>query len=75
MVEAHHRSAKHQWGSFHKTESIQTFLKHAIPDFADKLLFVSFQQNKLIGLFSNTVYEYALYAAFLLKTQKIDKSK
>jgi len=29
MVEAHHRSAKHKRGSFHKTESSQTFLKHA----------------------------------------------
>jgi len=44
MVEAHRRSAKHQRGLFHKTESSQTFLKHAIPDFADELLFVSFQQ-------------------------------
>jgi len=40
MVEANHRSAKHQRGSFHETESSQTFLKHAVPDFADKLLFV-----------------------------------
>ena len=39
MVEAHCRSAKHQRGSFHETESSQTFLKHAIPDFADKLFF------------------------------------
>jgi len=43
-------------------------LKHAIPDFADKLLLVSFQQNKHIGLFSNTVYEYALHSAFEVKT-------
>jgi len=57
MVEAHRRSAKHQQGSFHETESRQTFLKHAKPDFADKLLFVSFQQNKLIGFFSITVYQ------------------
>jgi len=75
MVEAHRRSAKHQPRSFLETESSQTFLKHAIPDFADKLLFVSFQQNKRIGLFSNTVYEHALYSAFQLKTQKIDRSK
>jgi len=75
MVEAYRRSAKYERGSFHKTESSQTFLKHAIPDFANKLLFVSFQQNKLIALFSNTVYEYALHSAFQLKTQKIDRSK
>jgi len=50
---------------FMKLKVSQTFLKH---DFADKLLFVSFQQNKLISLFSNTVYEYALYSAFQLKT-------
>jgi len=56
-------------------ESSQTFLKHAIPDFADKLRFVSFQQNKLIGLFSNIVDEYALHYAFQLKTQKIDRSR
>ena len=61
--------------SFHETESSQTFLKHAIPDFADKLFFVSFQQNKPTGLLSNTAYEYALYSAFQLKTQKIDKDK
>jgi len=54
MVEAHCRNAKHQRGSFHETESSQTFLKHAILDFADKLLFVSFQSNKPVGLFSNT---------------------
>jgi len=64
MVEAHRCSAKHQRGSFHKMESSQTFLKHAILDFADKLLFVSCQQNKLVGLFSNTVYEYALHSSF-----------
>jgi len=45
---------------------------HAIPDFADKLLFVSFQQNKPIGLFSTTVYEYALHSKFQVKTHKID---
>jgi len=55
MVEAHRCSAKHQRGSFHETESSQTYLTHAIPDFADMLLFVSFQQNKPIGLFSNAV--------------------
>jgi len=42
MVEAHHRSAKHQQGLFHETGNSQSFLKHAIPDFADKLLLVSF---------------------------------
>jgi len=36
---------------FTKLEVSQTFLKHVSPDFADKLLFVSFQQNKPIGLF------------------------
>jgi len=50
VVEAYRRSAKHLGGSFHETESSQTFLTHAIPDyFADKLLFVSFQQNKPIS--------------------------
>jgi len=29
MVEAHRRSAKYQRGSFHETESSQTFLTHA----------------------------------------------
>jgi len=72
MVESHHRSAKHQRGSYHKTESSQTFLKHAISDFAEKLLFVLFQP---IGLFSNTAYKYALHSSFELKTQKIDRSK
>jgi len=67
MMEAHHCSAKHQWGSFHETESEPDILKHAIPDFADELLFVSFQQNETISLFSNTVYEYASYSAFQLK--------
>jgi len=57
MVEAHHRSAKHQRNSFHETESSQIFLKPAISDFADKRLLVSFQQNKPIGLLSNTLYE------------------
>jgi len=56
MVEAHHGSAKHR-GSFHETGSSQTFLKHAILDFVDKRHFVSLQQNKPIGLLSNTVYE------------------
>jgi len=65
VVEAHRRSAKHQRGLFHETKSSQTFLERAIPDFADKLRFVSF----------NTPYEYALYYAFQLKTQKMDRSK
>jgi len=51
MVETNRRSAKHQQGSFHETESRQTFLNHAVPDFADKLLFAPFQRNKPIGLF------------------------
>jgi len=55
MVEAHRRSVKHQQGSFHETESSQTFVKHTTADFTDKQLFVSFQQNKPIGLFSNNV--------------------
>jgi len=70
MVEAHRHSAKHQRGSFHETESSQTFLKYAVPDITYKLLFVSFPQNKPIGLFSNTVHEYILYSAFQLKTQE-----
>jgi len=75
VVETHRLSAKHQRGSFHETESSQTFLKHAVPDFAEKILFVSFQQNKPVGLFSNTAYEYALHSAFQLKTQKIGRPK
>jgi len=75
MVEAHRRSAKHQRGLFHEIETIPAFLKHAIPDFADQLHFVSFQHNKPISLFSNTEYEYALHSVFLLKMQKIDMSK
>jgi len=47
MVEAHRHSAKYQRGLFHKIEISQTFLKYALPYFADKLLFVSYQQNKL----------------------------
>jgi len=70
MVQAHHHSAKHQWGSFHETESSQTFLKDAMPDFTDKLLFVSIQQNKPISLFSNTVYEYALYFCISVENAK-----
>jgi len=58
-----------------KLKVARKFLKHALPDFAGKLLFVSFQQNKLIGLFSNTEYEYASYSAFQFQTQEIDVSK
>jgi len=49
---------------FMKLKASQTFLKHAIPDFANELLFVSFQPA---SLFSTTVYQYALYSAFQLK--------
>jgi len=46
MVEAHRRSAKHQRGSFHENESSQKIFKHAIPDFADKLLcYISTEQT------------------------------
>jgi len=55
MVEVHHCSAKHQQGSFHESESRQTVFDHAVADFADKLLFVSLQQNK--PMFSNTIYQ------------------
>jgi len=75
MVKAHCRSAKHQRSSFHETENSQTFLKHAIPDLADKLLFLLFQENIPIGLFSNTVHEYILHSAFQLQTQKIYRPK
>jgi len=75
MVEAHCFSAKQQRGLFHGTESSQTFFKHGISDFPDKLLFVSFRQNKPISLFSNAVYEHALHSALQQKTQKIDRSK
>jgi len=68
MVEAHRPSAKHERGSFHETERNQTFLRRAIPDFADKLLFVSLQQNKPIGVFADAVYEYVLHSVFQLKT-------
>jgi len=78
IVRKYRRGAKHQRGSFHETESSQTSLKHAIPDFADSLFFVSFQQNKdfePIGLISKFVYEHVLYSALQLKTQEIDRSK
>jgi len=38
MVKANHRSAKHKRGSFRETKSSQTFLKHAVQDFADKFV-------------------------------------
>jgi len=60
---------------FMKLKAARKFFEHAIPDFANRLLFVSFQQNKPIGLFSNAVYEYTLYSAFQFKTQEIDRSK
>ena len=65
-MEAHHRSAKHQCDSFHETESEPDIFEtcYRLPDFADKLLFVSFQQNKPISLFSNTVYECACIPHF-----------
>ena len=75
VVEAHRRSANINEVRFMKLKVERHFLKHAVPDFADELLFVSFYKNKPNGLFSNTVYEYALYSAFQLKTQKIDRSK
>jgi len=45
MVESYRPSAKHQGGSFHEAESNQTFFERCyvyVPDFANKLLFVSF---------------------------------
>ena len=39
------------------------------------LFHFKFQQNKPIGLFSDTVYEYALNSTFRLKTQKIGRLK
>ena len=77
MEVAHCNGARHQQGSFHETESSQTSLKHAIADMhIGYLLFhFKFQQNKPIGLFSDTVYEYALNSTFRLKTQKIGRLK
>jgi len=47
LVESHRPSAKYQGGSFHVAVSSQVFIKDVyVPHFADKLLFVSFQQNK-----------------------------
>ena len=45
MVETNYRIAKHQRGSFHETESSQTFVKHAIPDFAATFCFISTEQR------------------------------
>jgi len=49
MVETHYRIAKHQRGSFHETESSQTFVKHAIPDFCSYFLF-HFNRTKTLNL-------------------------
>jgi len=55
MVEAHRRSAKHQRRSFRETESSQTVLKHAMPDFADTLLrFISTEQT-------DQIYQFVFY--------------
>jgi len=77
-VESHRRSAKHQRNSFREAESKQTFLKDLCTRFCRQAIFVSFQQNKdfyPIGLIFNTLYEYALYSAFQLQAQEIDRSK
>jgi len=62
VVEAHCRSAKHQRGSFHKIESSH-FQNMLYQNFHINYFF-SYQQNKLIGLCSNTVYEYTLHCVF-----------
>ena len=49
MVDTHCRIAKHQRGSFHETESSQTFFKHAIPDFCSYFLF-HFNRTKILNL-------------------------
>ena len=64
MVEAHRHIAKHQRGSFHETESSQIFLKHAILDFADNLLF---HFNRTLSV----CFRICFHSAFQLKTQKI----
>ena len=46
MVEAHRRSARHQRSSFHESGSSLTFLKDAIPDFADELQYFLFHFNR-----------------------------
>jgi len=61
MVEAHRGKAKHQQGLFRETKNRKKFLKHAVPDFEDKLPLFHFKSP---GLFSNTVYEYALHILF-----------
>jgi len=48
MVEAHRCSAKHQGDSFHETESSQTFLKYAVPDFADNYFLLQTYRLDLI---------------------------
>jgi len=60
-----------KWGSFHELKVSQTFSKHATPDFADKPLFVSFQQNKLVISFSNTVYEMLCIPHFNWKHRRL----
>jgi len=47
IVEAHRHSAKHQQSSFHEIEN-RTLLKHAVLDFADKLLFVPLQTYQFV---------------------------
>jgi len=46
LLETHRRSAKHQRGLFHETESSQTFLKHAI-HFADCYFLFHFNRTVL----------------------------
>jgi len=76
FVEAHLRSAKHQRVSFIKLKVARHFQNMLYQNlYIWQLRFVSFQQNKLLCLFSNTVYEYALHSTFQLITQKIDMSK
>jgi len=48
---------------FMKLKVSQTCLKHAIPDFADKLLLFHFNRTNLSVFL---LYEYALYSAFQL---------
>jgi len=70
MVEAHRHSAKHQWVSFHETESTQIFLKHAV--------YQILQINYLLFHFNRTyqfVFQYCIWICFAfwfqLKMKKI----
>jgi len=74
VVEEHRRNAKHQLNAIR-------FMKLKVDRHFSNLLYQILQINyflfhfKHIGLFSDTVYEYALHSTFQLKTRKTEKSK